>query len=128
MNADELEALADRCKTATGPDRDLDCAIAAAVGWREIELPHGSRYCISPDGRECSHGLIAYAPRFTASLDAAMTLVPEGWWWVADGHARASLFREDAADQIISKAATPSLALCSAALRARAAHKEQPDE
>jgi hypothetical protein len=49
-------ALADRCEQAAGPNRDLDFAIAAGVGW--------------PD----SPNLHQHARRYTESLDAAVTL------------------------------------------------------
>jgi hypothetical protein len=69
--------------------------------------------------------------RFTESLDAAVTLVPEGFVWGAEtfccnGAARV-VGPEDAAgdvpqgysDEVSTK--TPAMALCAAALRARAA-------
>lgn len=52
-------------------------------------------------------------PRYTASIDAALTLVPEGCGFVLMGCA-AKVGRE------IAKGATPAIALCIAALRARA--------
>ena len=51
-----LIALAERCEQAAGPDRELDFAIAAGVGW--------------PD----SPNLHQHARRYTESLDAAVTL------------------------------------------------------
>lgn len=60
----EIE-LAERCEAASGPDRELDFAIIKAVGWSETRP-----YSREDDGwREpvC----------FTASIDAAMQLVPE---------------------------------------------------
>ena len=48
--------LAERCEQAAGPDRELDFAIAAGVGW--------------PD----SPNLHQHARRYTESLDAAVTL------------------------------------------------------
>jgi hypothetical protein len=53
-----LIALAERCEQAAGPDRELDFAIAAGVGW--------------PD----SPNLHQHARRYTESLDAAVTLYP----------------------------------------------------
>ena len=71
-------------------------------------------------------------PRYTTSLDAALTLVPVdpkgGWYWRV-GHS--SLYRGwahlnryhpdncDTGDETSGNAATPALALCIAALRAR---------
>ncbi len=73
--AQDLLRLADRCEAATGPDRELDELICAAVegATREAQADghvaywRGSRWV---NVTVCS---------VTASLDAAMTLVPEGW-------------------------------------------------
>jgi hypothetical protein len=64
INEEGLLELADRCEAATGPDRALDREIARTVLYwtkREIETEANSIL------------------QFTASLDAAMTLVPEGY-------------------------------------------------
>jgi hypothetical protein len=53
---EELLKLAERCEKATGSDNWLSADIGVLLG-----IP----------GDKCPH--------FTASLDAAMTLVPEGW-------------------------------------------------
>lgn len=57
----DLMELASRVEAGEGPDRELDKAIATALGY-------GRWYA-------------AWHPSwgYTASLDAAMTLVPEGW-------------------------------------------------
>lgn len=125
---DDLLALAERCEAATGPDRELDGMIAAAFG-----LKHG------PDGGFCNDENGDYwttdqcAARVTASLDAAMTLVPEGLHWIVstthpDGEAPpcacVGLPGSDE-DSPLVRAATPALALTAASLRARAlAEKE----
>ena len=104
---DPLLDLAERCEAATGPDLALNDAIARARSkW---------------EGRLVWSGL---SRPYTASLDAAMTLVPEGWERIettslnyTDGsvrHYAAVNFMQP------SKAAAPSLALCAAALKARA--------
>lgn len=66
--------LALRCEEATGPDRALDAEIAPLVGLRVVDEGH-------PLGRCCYdiHHNSVLLPRFTASIDAAMTLVPLGW-------------------------------------------------
>jgi hypothetical protein len=62
-----------------------------------------------------------------AWLDAAMTLVPEGWYWrvghstLYAGWASTNRLHPDhcnPGDETFAKAATPALALCAAALRA----------
>ncbi len=67
---------------------------------------------------------------YGASLDAAMTLVPEGWSReVFDADNGDALCRFDRGDHDIDvRAKTWPLALCAAALRARAVTKETNDD
>lgn len=97
----DLLQLAERVEKATGPDRELDVLIRDTV----------FHPCINP-GAE-----------YTASLDAAMTLVPEGaayrlysWPKQTEGD-RACVLVEGGQE---TWAATPALALCAASLRSRA--------
>ena len=61
-------------EAATGPSRDLSNRVAEAVGWVHRENVKNDFKWLSPNGQ-------AYLvpPHFTASLDAAMTTVPEGY-------------------------------------------------
>lgn len=101
--------LAARVEAASVPDRELDRAIELAVFPDRLSPP-------------VELELLAY----TSSLDAAMTLVPEGWVWsintFAGGKASACLMNER--DEIVRPAeqyiASPALALTAACLRARA--------
>jgi len=113
---ERLLELASRCEQATGPDRELDIAIAEKVlGWGK--WPKGP------------------APKVTASLDAAMTLVPEDGrielksefsdgpdtpleWWaaLAPGYMQ---------QRVRTEGRTAALALCAAALKARASTAEE---
>jgi hypothetical protein len=137
-----LLALAKRCEQAAGPDRELDAEIEACLTGR-VTHPHAPGYTLEKQDAEwklarlAESGFISSARRparpYTASLDAAVTLVPEGYYWqVANGkrnhsepQACADLFvahgpnRGDMSFTV--DAATPALALCAAALRARAA-------
>ena len=113
----DLLALADRAEAATGPDRDIDVAIAPLIGVRVVEHSH-------PLGRRFydKNGADVLLPRFTASLDAAMSLVPEGWEWRLYSNSlrkgpEAQLQRDKI---IITRGATPALALTAACLRAHA--------
>lgn len=54
MPKTEILKLADRVEALDGPDREVDRLIMSAMGW------------------------IGATPAFTASIDAALTLVPEG--------------------------------------------------
>jgi hypothetical protein len=102
-----LLALAERCEQAAGPDRELDFVIAAGIGWPDSPNSHQN------------------ARRYTESLDAAVTLVPEGWTWARfhggvvecmtlNGPGNSILFERGEGN-------SSALALCAAALRARAA-------
>ena len=112
MNKDRLLELAEQCEAATGPDRLTDQAIGWVCGtqrWRGSQPDY--------DG-----------PHYTASLDAAMSLVPSNCvWsagdWKANGHcASASVWppEKDRPEGFhgIAQASTPALALVAAALRA----------
>ena len=117
--------LIERLKALSGPCRECDALIAEVFGRKH---GHDSDFCNSENGdywivEEC-------APMFTASIDAAMTLVPEGCdsggteWnvekWTTNGvhaeHIRATAW---VAGAVRAYAATPAIALCIAALRAR---------
>lgn len=134
MSAALLDRAA-RCEAATGPDRDLDRRIAAASGravWKNGSVWMTREYR-PPSGRERSPKPVdAPVPDYTGSIDAALTLVPEGWSWGlsheserSDGRTFASVRRYWSSfdRDHFCWAATPALALCAAALRARAAEK-----
>jgi hypothetical protein len=136
---DDLLKLAERCEQAAGPGYTLDCGIWDAIypGERDArfekltsEGPH--KWRLSPADRD---GYIKPLRAFTASLDAAMTLVPEGcdervlfWRLGNDGEggnpgdfkAEILIVSTFAAKEYPAVAATAPLALCAAALRARA--------
>ena len=118
-----MNDLADKIEAAEGPDRELDKRIVLALYPEAIV----DFYCQGDDEPVVFHAepLVRQKgelPTYTASLDAAMTLVPEGMKWSV------STFRPKRATAQVSNrcriAATPALALCAAALRAR---KENSD-
>lgn len=119
-NEQALLELAVRCEKATGPDMELATDIwrvAGAGGFRNA----------------------------TASLDAAMTLVSEGWglahlgecWQQGDWHVTLAQRPSEsqrrayenggqfAVESVSGEAATPALALCAAALRAQGGSNDQ---
>ena len=132
---EHLTALAERCEAATGPDRELEGEIYRAVeepGWDNPQPSEEVKasYCRGVAGV------------YTASIDAAMTLVPKGLEWTLDcldaardprfGKCQARIMLMAYADdpkelgpQAIANGDTPALALCAAALRARA-EEQQP--
>ncbi len=87
MADDDMVKLAERVEAATGADRELDALIyAEQLGggeWRDnvLHVPSMKLRIGSIDPGERSRNFTCWfeqTPRYTASLDAAMTLVPEG--------------------------------------------------
>lgn len=69
--------LSQRVASLAGPDREVDEAIQCALVGAEIEWSNiRQSNCYYRDGHWVNIGEINL---YTASLDAAMTLVPEGW-------------------------------------------------
>jgi hypothetical protein len=134
-----LLALAERCEQAAEPDRELDQEISRVLLPAAAEGITRSRYgwsyrVFGPSGWDDEW--LETLP-FTASLDAAVTLVPEGWKWKAilrdsargentgEGYVHNNRLHMSGQYQGADTfAATPALALCAAALRARAASHE----
>lgn len=120
MTRAELLALAERTERAEGADRELDVAIHQTLGRPVL-------WAIDDDG--CEYQALVSVPLYTASLDAALSLVPEGrivrLLMDPDGRSAAYVNHPgQIADRRL--AATPALALVAAALRARA--EEAKDE
>lgn len=123
----DLLELAERCEKATGPDRELDALIFIVAEWPTWKL----QTACEPFPEQVQPGRIQgpdsigwrQAPAYTASLDAAMKLVPEGKVWTVRFDPRlsgASVMGADGFDQTHTLAATPALVLCAVALRALA--------
>jgi hypothetical protein len=112
--------LAARCEAASGPSKTIDIAIADALGFKTLNslgqavyLHNSPRGAFSP-------------PRFTASLDAALTLVPEGkrrveFGTYENGRAWAYVHTDTDALGESDDAPTEAAAIVAAALRARSA-------
>lgn len=133
----ELLALAERCEKATRPDAYADYLIHAHVmGWRIPDELNCFTWCVGEnyqfghpdDERRAIYISENDLPNYTLSLDAAMSLVPEGDHVVLssihpdeevmDGRWHALVGApESTVDP--SHGATPALALCAAALRAQ---------
>lgn len=140
MTKAALLALADKLEKANGPSRELDALIHAAVTGKDViydggERPHsavivGSETWANRDGSE-NATVEGYAPAYTASIDAALTLVPEGFsgsvyfgagpLQVANVNCHICGPDVNVSEDHTGIAPTSPLALCAAALRARAA-------
>jgi len=124
---DELSKLADRVESLTGPCYETNGLVAEAVGWTCIR--HRTRrhhgLWVAP-GKHPDDGCLKDPPMFTRSIDAAMSLVPEGWTFdlqVRSHFSHAFLEAQEderGAEVSAQNAATPALALTAAALKARA--------
>lgn len=126
--------LADRVEALAGPDREVDCMITSAAHpsmageWRVVGPPNYDppRFFSAQKGMDwIGYDLLNNAPFYTSSLDAAMTLVPEGCVFsvdTLDGHSEAVVGnnKRAIAQPDYVRGATPALALCAAALRAHA--------
>lgn len=102
-----LLELAERCEQAKGPDTLLNVDIRAAC------FPNGGPPKLLRD--------------FTASLDAALSLVPKGWQFIIDSdgcHCRMTRRGVD----VVGFAVSMALALTAAALRAIAEHTPSADK
>jgi hypothetical protein len=118
----ELLRIAGLCEKGTGPDRHLDALIWCTLNRRTLDAIDSSGFdYLNESGRVCWQDRIDY----TASLDAAASLVPEGMSW------RIECWRGDRPEAIarvlsdgllvVATARSPELALSSAALKAVAA-------
>lgn len=115
-NKQLLLQLAERCEREEA-SLDLNCAIALATGWTcdtGCALPW-----LPPTG-------VRRRPMpfyFTTSIDAAVTLVPEGAYWRVDGAGAACVYTGGARTMAehIGQTNAAATAICAAALRARAA-------
>lgn len=137
VDAEVLLRLADRCEAATEPATEFDAliwslcdndGIALTAEYGAPEKAVGIKYGSSGfDGREPIWKLGSYrGPRYTASLDAAMMLLPAHTLWCVGGMEDGPFARivvpnpngGYAGGYLQTSAATPVLAICAAALRA----------
>ena len=131
---EEMMALANQVGALSGSYRVIDAAIAKMTG-----AAHGSREIVYYESRSVEY-IDEQAPHYTASLDDAMTLVPEGWS-VGLGDLRGYtpiIWRAHLRDHndpsystrqwVEGHASTPALALTAAAIRALASKPTTAEE
>ncbi len=137
------QALADliaRLEAATEPSRILDLSIRKVVG---VCIPLRA-LCGHDDGNWCrivgdqiieiGHARVSgmnstdfYLPRYTASIDAALSLVPSAVEWSVNADLENGCYYavvandvwDEAFEDVSGRSVTPALALCIAALKAR---------
>lgn len=128
------QELIARIEAATGPDREIDRDIFSAVfpelvpspivtsgyGWRQ---DRGGWWLATGEDSRTPPKTI-YPLRFSASIDVALTLMPEGYFPVIDFVKNRCWIRDAQGFDMPNGcaygfAATPALALCAAALKAR---------
>ncbi len=132
MSAADLLALAERCEREE-PSRELDAAIFALCPPKDVEgrwqVSRHDKALVTRDiGTEFDLRPVEPGVRYTSSIDAAVTLVPDHVETAQILREKSgagtvllwlSKVREDA--RIVEGGAkTPALALCAASLRARA--------
>jgi hypothetical protein len=137
MKMVSLLELAERCEAAEGPDRELDAEICCVGPLADHDYVLGATPSAKRPGMVTRHfdggtwGTLV-APDYTASLDAAMTLFPEGYFPVLDADPRGIEVEvqclTDETDNglgacVATGGKTIALALCAAALRARDAQR-----
>lgn len=139
MTKQELLALADRVEALQGADREIDAEIACAIKFPKLRP-------VRPDDFDGKYGYSAgnikvdtgfmMAHSYTASIDAALSLVPEMWvvasleWWPCTKRASVTLREVRKNDWGVgydqtcgdgrSEASLPALAITAASLRAKA--------
>ena len=134
-----LEELIVRLGSATGPSRELDAEIAVAlrigpkpnaqagdISWIDrnfpewVALDNGNLAVLHDSGRT---GVTWESERYTSSIDCALTLVPEGWFWSAgqrDNEPYCGWTLNGPNDEEVDgDHNAPAMALCLAALKAR---------
>lgn len=138
MSAHDLSSLLERVKAASGPDRELDCAIAIAVDGFFIDgadYKGRPKYCYLDERGQNSpgqgHDMLVRC--YTASLDAALALVERAkpaWAGLIHlsiaGSGQAAIEARDPCDDrtVQEFGHTPALALLAALLSALIAQGE----
>ena len=132
-----LLELAKQCEAATGPDRGLDGRIFIAItpGVAEAGRIDQNDGVVGWWPKDAPYQAAREVPRYTGSLDAALTLVPTEYAsWVSMGVGCAGRFStflrryDDIGtrhNEAKASAGSFALSVCAAALRARAAIKEE---
>ena len=78
-NRETLRSLAEQVEALSGPSHEVECLIFEALGWTKVDNPTSAGGLFGrwyrPDGTMTGQD---GTPRVTASIDSAISLVPEG--------------------------------------------------
>lgn len=128
-----LSDLLGKLEEASEGSRTLDSAIARYIGLTPLQEGHCKQWCRQDGRTDLTREMYidAWAPSYTRSLDAALTLVPELSelhldWWHIQAQATIYLAGEVAIDS--ETRPTPALAVVVAALKARQALSSTGDK
>lgn len=130
MEAKDMAGIIERLEAASGPDRDDDGAI-----WRVADPDAFKRNCefkgmmyaghmhTQAEKREyTARQASLLSPKYTSSIDSALSLVPEGISWTLERDG--DWYRASMLTKAHTAYRSPAIALCIAALRARAQNGE----
>lgn len=131
-----MEALLAKCEAATGPDREIDGAVALLNGWT-CEKMKGDQHPYWRKPGVTVYWNRAELPSYTESIDAIVALIERelpGWTADADLCAPnsenltygARLFPPIPTCNYAGEARSSALALCAAFLRAKIAMERKP--
>jgi len=114
-----MDELLERLEAGDGPSWELDAELALLIGYADCRPPDKNSQHRLPIENQYGHGF--YPSDYTSSIDAALTLVPEGGG--IDIEIDSSGFTEVGIvmpqDVACAASRTPALAICIAALKAR---------
>jgi hypothetical protein len=136
MTDPTMQQLIDRLGKLSGPDRETDARIWAEVDGRDVvgpvnsgnwantyfgksrSRPHDECFLFQPAEPNRASQAAEHIRRYTGSIDAALTLVPDGEPWTLTGSKRGAYSSEVGEDWQYA-GANPAIALCIAALKSR---------
>jgi hypothetical protein len=119
MGDDMTDSLLSRLRSLTAPSREIDAEIALANGW---QATFAHTVWMSPD-KQLDHE----PPRYTESLDAALTLKPADCRWkVGDWYNAYADITLANGVKLRADASNPAIALLIAIMKAKAEKQESP--
>lgn len=119
-------SLIQRLEQLTGPDREVDAEISCLVKFKDLRPSRpddfAGKYGYHPGDLKCKDGFIQSCC-YTALIDAALTLVPDGWsfgLWGKREVIDCELFLRNTNTVVsVHDAVSEPIAICIAALKAR---------